>query len=343
MNKEELRNRISDIAANFPLRLRTMLMAVDDDLLADLSEVRLRRARPVTLTIKGRSLFLGENGALSVFPKGAICLTEIEIEEVFLKFCNHSVYTYQNDIKNGFITLAGGHRVGICGTIAEDERGEICGVRDISTLNIRVAREIRGAANPIIGQISDGKVVDSLLLVSPPGCGKTTILRDLARQLSEQGFQICIIDERGELGAVRSGVPECDIGPASDIYTAIDKAAGMERALRTMSPDIIICDEIGTEADAAGILAAQGCGVQMIASAHAGSIEEVQNRPHLAKLFEAGVFCKVVLLNKKYAPVEVRQLKKGSVKHAEGDSACIDLSVLHGNGTFLCTANTAQN
>lgn len=341
--EENIRARIAGICENLPPRLRVAVLGLDEELLGELTEIRLRRERPVGLTMRRRSLFLGENGALSVFVNGAMTISGVEMEEIFLKCCNHSVYTYQNDIKNGFITLAGGHRVGICGTTVLDERGEVCGVRDISTLNIRIAREVRGAADRLLREVTDGKNVDSLLIASPPKCGKTTILRDLARQLSEQGFQISVIDERGELAAVRSGVPQCDVGPASDIYTAIGKAEGISRALRTMSPEVILCDEIGSEEDANGILAAMNCGVQMIATAHASGLEELQKRPQIARLIESGVFCKGVLLNRNYEIAEIREWKRGYVRNDQNSGARVDLSLLRGDGYERRIAAAAQN
>ena len=307
---EQAVKRIERLCEYLPGRISALICGVAPELLCDLEEIRLRRARPVSLTFRKKTLFLCENGSLSVFPTGAVCATALEMDEMFLKFCKHSVYSFQSELAAGFVTLEGGHRVGICGTAVFDESGAVSGQSDIGTLNIRISREVLGAANQLLPVVTDGKYIWGTLIIAPPKCGKTTILRDLARQLSEQCFRVSLIDERGELASCRSGVPECDVGPCTDVFDAIGKGEGMLRALRTMSPEVIVVDEIVGSREAWAIEEAQGCGVSIIATAHAAKYQDLLTKPGFRSLLASGAFIKVVVLNAKYEIESVHDLSK---------------------------------
>ncbi len=197
-----------------------------------------------------------------------------EISDVFAEICRYSVYSFENDIAEGFVTLNGGHRVGICGRCVY-KNGKIETIRDISGLNIRIAHEVKGCAEQLAEMIFSDKP-RSLLLGGAAMSGKTTVLRDLARKLSEK-YRVSVIDSRGEISAPVKGTPSFDIGLNTDALCGCRKSDGILMALRTLSPEIIICDEIGDDEKA--IEQCAYCGAKIIASAHAGNFHELSTRP----------------------------------------------------------------
>lgn len=236
--------------------------------LSGIAEIRLRAGRPAV--------------CVNIFGKMSACSSIFsgrEIADCFAEICRYSVYSFEEEIARGFVTLDGGHRVGICGT-AVTKNGKITSIKDISGLNIRIAHEIRGCADELFMRaFCDGP--HSLLLAGKPLCGKTTVLRDIARRLGECR-RVVLIDTRGELSASVGGVPSLDIGLNTDALCGCEKSEGIMLALRSLSPEIIICDEIGN--DEAAVEQAVFCGVKVIASAHAGSIAELCSRPSTRSL-----------------------------------------------------------
>lgn len=230
---------------------------------SELAEIRLRAGRPCV--------------CVNIFGEMQPCNKKISAEEIaecFAEICRYSVYSFESEIAEGFITLDGGHRVGICGT-GVMKNGKIASIKDISGLNIRVAHQRLGCADELFERaFSDG--VHSLLLGGKPLSGKTTLLRDLARILGER-HRVVLIDSRGELSASVRGTPSFDIGLNTDALCGVEKSDGIMLALRTLSPEIIICDEIGNDEKA--IEQAMFCGVKLIASAHADSAAELKKRP----------------------------------------------------------------
>ena len=230
---------------------------------SQLAEIRLRAGRPcVAVNIFGE-----------IKPCSAVFSAE-EIAECFAEICRYSVYSFEAEIAQGYITLDGGHRVGICGT-AVTKDGKIASIKDISGLNIRIAHQMIGCADDLYQSVFSGKL-RSLLLAGKPLSGKTTVLRDLARQLGAR-HRVVLIDSRGELSASVRGTPSFDIGLNTDALCGCEKSDGIMLALRSLSPEIIICDEIGN--DEAAIEQAMFCGVKLIASAHADSIDQLRKRP----------------------------------------------------------------
>ena len=231
--------------------------------LSCVAEIRLRSGRPaVCVEISGKMMVCSE-------PFSAR-----EISDVFAEICGYSVYSYENDIARGFVTINGGHRVGISGTCVY-KNGKIETIRDISGLNIRVAHEVKGCADGLADMLFSDKP-RSLLLGGVPMSGKTTVLRDLARRLSER-FRVAVIDSRGEISATVKGTPSFDVGLNTDVLCGCDKTDGILMALRALSPEIIICDEIGD--DERAIEQCAFCGAKIIASAHAGDFAELSKRP----------------------------------------------------------------
>lgn len=254
--------------------------------LEDIREIRFNVNRPIRLVTAQKSFFINDN-KLSIG----------EIQDIFAALCEYSVHTYKNEICEGFITAEGGFRIGICGT-AVYEGNKIINIKDISGLNIRIPHEVIGAADGLLPYSGHG-----LLIVGPPCSGKTTILRDLARQKSR--FEhVVIVDERMEIAGTYRGIPSFDIGNSS-VLNGFIKNDGIAVAARSMAPDSIICDEFGGEEDISSALYAMKSGVNMIASIHASDKNDLLTKPMLNKIAECSIFEHVAFLNKKCEVYEI--------------------------------------
>ena len=242
-------------------------------------EIRVRVGRPVLL--RGReTVRLGH-------------ITEPEECEAMLELvCAHSLFAYEQELRGGYVTLEDGSRVGICGRLNPTGSVSLPG-----SFNVRIAREVKGAADGLVKMLRQAGLA-SALIISEPGVGKTTVLRDAARQLSQMGYQVGIADERGEIAAPVNGVPRLDVGANTDVVCGCGKGRAMELMIRAMAPEILITDEIATGADAAAALEAAGCGIRLICSAHAGSAEELRRREGLMNMVRCGVFDMILLLKR---------------------------------------------
>lgn len=265
-------------------------------------EIRLRTAKPVTVITERGTRFLSSSGRLTeIYSELNYKTNEAEITEIFRRMCGYSVYSFTDAINRGYITLSGGHRAGVAGT-AVSENGKITSVRDICCINLRIAREVRGAADEIYKTFFCEKI-SSVIVAGPPSSGKTTILRDLARQLSglERGrmLKTFVCDERGEIGAGVSGVAQNDLGINCDLITNYPKEHGILIGLRSFSPDIIICDEIATDTEVSAVESGLNSGVHFALSIHAKDERELKSKVILKRLLESGAFESVVLLSEK--------------------------------------------
>lgn len=236
----------------------------------DTTELRLRENRPASITHAGKNISLGES------------LSSEEIAECAARLCRGSVYAHGETIKEGYISVAGGVRVGVCGTLAPDGRG----VREFTSLNIRIPHMVRGVCEPLIKYCIQGEKVRSVLIYSVPGEGKTTLLRDVAAKFGgELSRRVCIVDTRGELY-----IEDMFRDTMCDVLSGYPKGMGIEIATRTLSPELIVCDELGGETETRAILQAQNSGVPIIASAHASNVAELLSRPNIYLLHEKRVF-----------------------------------------------------
>lgn len=242
-------------------------------------EVRLRCGRPMQV--------IGPSG----IREGTLPLTASQLHLSAQALCGHSLARHEQSLLHGFISLPGGHRMGICGERKKD--GLIC----FSSLCVRIAHEIKGAAGAVFPAIRR----KSVLLLGPPGSGKTTLLRDIIRHTA-QDTQVALADSRGEIAACFQGQPQLDVGPFCDVMTGGEKGQVMMMMLRSMNPQMIATDELGSPADAAAVLDMQRCGVRVIATAHAPTPEAARARPYLGPLLESRVFSHLILLEKPETP-----------------------------------------
>ena len=280
-------------------RLRAALFGVDSRVKESAYEIRLRAARPVVIVTRVGSLFVYKSGRTgSVYSPGALAATPAELQASFSRMCGYSVHSNSAAAASGFISLAHGHRAGVCGTAVMAESGTVKSFRDISSVNLRIAHEVPGSSDEIYPSLFSQGIV-SAIIAGPPLSGKTTLLRDLARRLSGVSggryYRVAIVDERGEIAASSGGCPQCDVG-FSDVLTGYPKDVGILTALRTLSPQIIICDEIGNLSETKRILEGMNSGVNFLVSVHVGKDEDLRSRPAAAELLASGVFSKLVML-----------------------------------------------
>ena len=253
-----------DLLSAIPERIRRCLIKMPLD---KVMEVRLRNASPLSLVCTDGIYYVTHRGVLTRNYKEAAIVAGSDIRRGMELITRSSVYAFENEIRNGYITLPGGHRVGISGDAAVED-GKISHIRTVQSLNYRFAREVIGAANNVIDKIFDGVRIQNTLIVSPPMCGKTTMLRDIARILSEAGKKVSVVDERGEIAAISFGVSPFNLGANCDVLSGVNKADGMLLMLRSMSPDVIITDEIGDERDFDAIREIKKRGVKVITTLH---------------------------------------------------------------------------
>lgn len=288
---------------------RQAIMDLPRDRLATLEEIRFRVHRPVTLYGGARSDALLTDEVPSV-------VTPVELERVLSILVEHSLYARNEELREGFVTLPGGHRVGVAGRAVLKE-GRVETVRQVSGLNLRVARAALGPAERLLKQLHEkGFARGSILLLSPPRAGKTTLLRDLVRVLSNRGRRIVVVDERSEIaGFGGAGVSGYDVGCHTDVLDGWPKRHGIEVAIRTLGPDVIAVDELGGTDDVDALWQARYSGVDILATAHARSQAELSERPRYRELLEQGGFDVVVTLSGYPAPgtildLDIRQIAR---------------------------------
>ena len=259
----------------------------------NIEEIRIRTSKPVILK---NSI---EDKIIEYIPSSEIVL------QILQRLCDNSLYTYQNQISEGFITIKGGHRVGVTGNaIIKDDK--VVTLSYISSLNIRVARQINDCSKKALTYILKDNNIYNTLIVSPPGLGKTTILKDIIRKLSNgisemnfKGKTCCVVDERGEISATYKGISQNDLGIRTDVIDNIPKALGMKMLIRSMSPKVIIADEIGKKEDIEAIEYAVSSGVKGIFTAHADNLEQIIQNPILNELIEKNYIDRVLILDSK--------------------------------------------
>ncbi len=260
-----------------------------------IEEIRLRCGVPVILNCS-----CGERNL-------AGSITKEELQQTLNNLIKFSYYAYQDDLAKGFVTIEGGHRVGICGKAVIKE-GQPSLIKEISSMNIRFTKELKGCANPLITTvIKEGRPVNTLIVASP-GCGKTTLLRDIARILSKRQIKVAICDERSEIAGMYNSVPSFDLGPRTDVIDGCDKVYGIPMLIRSMAPQVIITDEIGKTED---LRAAQQClssGVALITSIHGSCYDDIENST-IGPLLKKNFFKNLIFLSKSQGPGTIEEIR----------------------------------
>ncbi len=265
-----------------PLRLRQEALALPEEDRADAEELRLRAGWPMTVLVQGTER-----------PLGGPPVEGAELEQLVEIASRASLHAVLDQVRQGYLTVQGGHRIGLCGTAVLRE-GEIHSFRSLSSANVRVARQVRGAAAPVLdGLCPNGRLADTLIL-APPGLGKTTLLRDLIRSVSEgEGcvpLRVSLADERGEVAAMYNGLPQLEVGRRTDVAEGCPKDQGLMLLLRAMNPQVLAVDEITAPEDVRALVTAAGCGVTLLATAHGAGRTDLEGRPLYRPLLEEGLF-----------------------------------------------------
>ena len=288
-----LENRMINL---LPRNIRRMLEKEIIDV-RELQEIRLRAGKPLMFIYNGEEIIpKAEKG------KGYIVAKE-EIDEMVEYVSNYSLYAFAEEMKQGFITVGGGHRVGMAGQ-AIIENGKVRNLRYVTSLNIRMSHEITGCGDKIFPYITKCQRPLHTLLVSPPGCGKTTLLRDIVRQISDgnvftRPMTVGVVDERSEIAGCYHGIPQNNLGIRTDVMDACPKAEGMLMMIRSMRPQVLAVDEIGEAEDVQAISYAMHCGCKMLATAHGESMEELEKKPVFSRMIEEKRFERYVILKKR--------------------------------------------
>jgi len=286
----------------FSLKLRRILESLQIDF-DNLQEIRLRINCPLIINYRNREYFVTEDASLASDPAQGVLITKKEIDETMEYISNYSLYAFEEELRQGFITISGGHRIGIAGKTVIQENN-VKTIKHISFINVRLAHQIKGCADKVLPYLIDGKnrCIYHTLIISPPKCGKTTLLRDIIRQISNgnpylPGMNVGVVDERSEIGACYMGVPQNELGIRTDILDCCPKARGMMMLIRSMSPQVIAVDEIGSNEDLEAINHVINCGCKLIATVHGSSLEDIKSKPVLGELLQNRVFERYIILS----------------------------------------------
>ena len=278
-------------------------------------EVRLRSNAPLIINNNGQEYYISNNGNFTKILIEAYYLTKNDIELFLSYVCQNSIYAFEEEIKKGFLTISGGHRIGIAGQVVLDIQGNIKTIKNISYLNIRIAHEVKGVSDEILPILYHNQRLLNTLIIAPPGCGKTTLLRDIVRQVSDGNLygnpcQVSVVDERSEIAGCYRGIPQNHVGIRTDVLDACPKRIGMMMLLRTMSPQVMAIDELGGMEDVEALYHVVNAGCTILVTIHGEDIEEIRRKRYLSELLEEKVFKRYIILDKQNSKFIIKQKLK---------------------------------
>lgn len=319
--------RKEEIIQLFPQRIRIIFEKTNIDF-SHIYEIRLRVNAPLILIYKGNEFFVSGLGKLTNQDKEAYEVTADDVKGMMEYVSNYSLYAFEDEIKQGFITIQGGHRVGIAGKAILDG-DKVKGIKYISYINLRISHQIKDCALPILPYVTELEDVRHTLIISPPRCGKTTLLRDLIRQLSNgyrgfPGTTVGVVDERSEIGGSFLGIPQNDLGIRTDILDCCPKAEGMMMLIRSMSPRVVAVDELGDYEDIHAIESVIHCGCKLVATVHGSSIEDIKRKPLLQRLVNEKIFERYILLQGQKQAGQIKAIfdERGTCLYGKGGVLC---------------------
>lgn len=283
----------------------------NNNLIDTIEEVRMRAQRPVELLTSNGSIFFNQ-----------IAKKE-DILHILNMGSRNSLYAHEEEMRNGYITVRGGHRLGFTGEVIMTD-GKIAALAHFNSLNIRFARELKGCSDGVINHVAESDKLRSCLFVSPPGVGKTTLLRDVTRRISDGGrthksWKTGLIDERGEIASCLEGIPQLDVGRRTDVLDNCPKAEGVMMLIRTMSPHVIVTDEIGGQRDFEALVQAASCGVKIIASAHGQTLKELLSKRYISKIITEKIFDRYIFIKREQNCIIPYQIYTSELKEETND------------------------
>lgn len=311
----------------FPKEIRMILQGLSVDF-GKVQEIRMRIQAPLLIIVNGREYVVTAGGQLVCgadrIDRNVFVVSREMLQETMEYVSSHSRYAFEEEIRQGFLTIQGGHRIGLAGRVVMDEYG-IRTIKHIAFLNIRLAHQVRGCADRIMPYLylSQGRCGETgnscpghTLIISPPRCGKTTLLRDIIRQLSDggngrEGVTVGVVDERSEIAACYQGIPQNDLGIRTDVLDCCPKARGMMMLIRSMSPQVVAVDEIGGKDDLEALQYVMNCGCKVVATVHGQSFEDVKKKPGLGEMVEEKLFERYLVLDAQNGPGHVAMLCDG--------------------------------
>ncbi|HHW66734.1 MAG: spoIIIAA [Defluviitaleaceae bacterium] len=318
MNTKEI------ILSALGIRLKNLFCKISEQEFQRIQEIRLRANQPVMIVKDSGFWFITLGGHLSKDIEQAFRTDPRDLADTLQMMSDYSIYAFEEEIRNGYITLQGGHRVGIVGKVIM-ENGYIKTMRYIGGMNIRISHQVIGCASKLLPYLLNEKTVFHTLIISPPRCGKTTLLRDVIRQISNgippkfNGVTVGVVDERSEIAGCYQGIPQNDIGMRTDVLDCCPKAEGMRMLLRSMSPDVIAVDEIGKSEEIYAIEDAMNAGVKLICTVHGSSLLDIQRKPVLKELIDKKIFERMVILSYRNGPGTIENIiDAGSLKSLTG-------------------------
>ena len=299
----------------FPENMRILLTEIAGQA-EGLQEIRLGVNKPLRILLNGGEYFVKENGDLSRQQTGAKIMQRTELERLLQHLCHYSLYAFEDEIRQGYLTIPGGHRVGMAGQIIMDAGSQIRNMKHIMYLNIRIAHEVIGVADQLLPLLYEKGCLQNTLILSPPGCGKTTMLRDLIRQISNgnkygMGIQVGVVDERSEIAGSFQGIPQNDVGIRTDILDACPKQLGIMMLLRSMTPALIAVDEIGSRQDMEMIALARRCGTRILATMHGEDTMLTSDQLEQLEKQTGCCFARYVVMGREQGICVVKQVYQG--------------------------------